>query len=1172
MGADADETTVTATNPAEPGELTAKQRRQQEKERARKARADEKARKRRERRARRTKEPEEKPPAEAFWYAEGSTAAVVPFERLYEDGIMRLSDGKWSLSVSYEDTNYTLAREEDQDAMRAAWGHYLNGCSEDVALQMTLVSRRVDRAMFLRDYAYQRTGDERLDPYVDEFNGYIQSKLTASAASIRHERVMTFTTKADDHDKAARALAVQLKRFTRFVRSQGCACRVLSGQGRVDLLNSITRPDDEPGKYRFRTLEDVPGLRARDLVAPRRVWRARDDRDDSRLVIGGRWCKSYTILAEGWGPTLGDTLLTALTGCGHDVVVSIHIQPWAEAEAKRVTNDHYMDIADENTSYALNHSRPEKGYFVDETNMPRRMVAAEEGAKRTLDEVASDRQRMFTVTFAVSVFGRDEDELATACEDVESVFAAANMPGLESWQAMREQTYTTMLPLGVNLLPYGRSVLTDPLTALVPFNSAEYQDKGGSLLGVNAETNNLLLYSRTARSHTNALILGMSGGGKSVITKLQVLQTRLKEPEATQYLVDPEGENVLLTEAMGGQVIKISETSRYHINPLDISEHYASTDPDSMANPVPSKTSFVIGLVRRMVPDLTVEQENILDEACKVLYAPWLRSHDPEDIPTLGDLAEWLRDARDDRARAAHALATKLYRFTEGSFSYFNHRTDVDLASNLVDLSLVDMSDELRPYAMSVILDQIWVRVTANLTHGERTYLWVDEVQTLLDDPQAVKALDNFWSRGRKWDLYNTAITQSVARLLDVQETSYMLSNSPLVILTKQSGAYAQELVDLYHLSQEQEDLLQTLTPGEGLAVIDTQPVHYDFTLDPEVCPRIYELVTTKPDDLRAKRRDRAKRQEREETHTERQEDEMANKVPWAEPTDDALDEVSEAEDLYWGDDPTDEPTDPAEALAGNERPHTPTAPAPQSKAPDVYGGLEMLAQMVGKLARTLDANAAAEAKARDDLRRDIAEQQASQQAAIVEAIRGVAAGMAAPAPGASTETEPPAMEEAPQDIEPDAEAYEETMAREAHGEPTEGAETQQAQAPTADDVASSQPEERTQEEAPVEPVPVAGADAALDERHQVLSALDEAGTPQREALSQDLIATYMRAAFADLVRQSVAEAMGSQAGHGEAPRTAKEGPRPQGGAADDATTGRRDGAWYRKFMAAQNE
>lgn len=773
---------------------------------------------------------------------------VMDFRMLFADGIMRLDDDRWSYSVTFDDTNYTSARESDQADIITSYRHWLNGSPADMAIQFTYISKHVDRRTFAADYAIASGGDG-LDQYRDELNGYVQSKISASASSMRHDRVLTWTCRAKDHDAAARQFAGEVKRFARFLRQYSCEYHELGGQARMDLLNSITKPDEAPHKYTYRMLQETPGLMVRDLVSPWSVWRSREDSHDSRLYVGSRWVKSYTIIPTGWGNTTRDDLLTSITALSYDLVISVHVQPWDVAKGVQAATTHYLATVEENNSYKQMHSKPERGFFVDDTNMPPAMLEAEQGAKATRDSLTNRNERFFDTCLVITLMCRTQEELAAASADLESVMQAQNKPGCESWVLVREQSYTTMLPIGNRKLPFSRNLTTNALSALVPFASADFQDAGGMLMGVNDETRNLILYDRGGREHTNAFILGQPHGGKSVTAKLEMLQLRLTNPSVDQIILDPEGEYVALTQALDGQVISISETSPDHVNPMDISDFYGSVDPDSETNPIPSKVSFLQNMVALMAPSMSDEERNVLDAACAEAYEDWDETRDDRDIPTLETVYEYLEGVEGPTAPDARHLAKLLYRYVRGTFSVFNHETNCDLDSRVVDYSLVDMSPALKPLAMLILLDQIWVRVTRNRHEGRQTWLWIDEMQILIDDPHCLSTLDIFWTRGRKWNMYNTGITQNAQRLLDNQRLEYMFTNSQCFVLTQQAPESARMLGEMFSLSEDQETLLATCPPGEGIVIINTKPVHFNFLIDRELCPEIYRLITTSPND-----------------------------------------------------------------------------------------------------------------------------------------------------------------------------------------------------------------------------------------------------------------------------------------------------------------------------------
>lgn len=781
-------------------------------------------------------------------YVTDSDAAqnIVPFEFLFDDGICRIDDHTYSMALEFDDVNYQNVRTDEQWDVLDQWAEFLNGVDDDVSLQTLLVSKHIDQHTFMQELSLPDVpGDVSGNVFRHEQNALVQSRLAASAKSMRRTRVLVLTTNATTHDKAARKLSLVADRAKRLFTNLDSECHVLDGQARMDLIVQLTRQDDLPGKMTYEDLLASPGLTTRDLVSPGRVLRL----DNGDLIVGARYVRTYVVTE--YAKTTRDDFLSDLTQIGYDVAVSMHIRPWPHPEAIAFAERHLNDVITENTQYQMNASKPERGFFVDAENLPRRMKTAEAEADAVVNELLDQNQRMFSLTTTIAVFGRTAEELAEACTEVEGIFREQRLGCVEHWECLRAQAFASTLPVGVCLLPYERNLQTKPLSAYHPFTSVDVMDRGGAGLGINADTHNLVFYDREKYEDTNALVLGMPGKGKSFNTKGMQNQIYLRYPDDDIICLDPEGEYVANTLAHGGAVINISEASLNHVNPLDMSLYYGSEDSEHRGNPLPLKVNFIQAMVHMMSASVSDEEKNVIDSACSVIYRDYLESGDDKDIPTLQDLFDYLHTVTGQTAADAAHLSTLMQRYVTGTFSVFNHKTDVDLDNRFIDFVISDLGADLKPLALLILLDHVWVRVTRNRREGRRTWLFIDEMQLLLDDPEAVDWFDRFWSRGRKWGLYNTAVTQNIQRLLDNEKTSYMVENTPFLVLTGQGANTAALLGERLGLSDSQARTLKTAPVGEGLYVFRHKVIHFDNTIDPRVCPHTYETMTTKFRDVK---------------------------------------------------------------------------------------------------------------------------------------------------------------------------------------------------------------------------------------------------------------------------------------------------------------------------------
>lgn len=782
-----------------------------------------------------------------------TTTKLVPYELLTVDGVMRIDSETYSIALRVDDVNYQGARPEDQYRVREAWAEYLDSLDHTVRLGIFIMNKRVSPEEFASDLLFREVpGDNRGNVLRREYNAWTHSMLAKSSRSVRRDRIVTIAVSADTMERAVPRLSQEADSFLRFMRDLGSDAHILDGQQRLDIIQAMTRQDDNPGTANFERLSGTVGLTTRELVAPSSVLTADGYRGDPRMIVGRRWVKTYDVTLDGYGKTMKDSFISDLTGLPYDLTVAWHIRPWEFSAAISAAENHLHEITEENNTYQFNTSRPEVGYFVDQSNMPPAMREAQEDAEAFRDDLESAEMHAFGVTTVVAVQGRTETELEEACREVEKVFSTHRKPYPDSWRALREESFSTALPIGTPYIPYERTLTTDPLAHMMMFVAAEMNDPGGNIMGLNAETRSFIVYDPVSHEHTNSFTLAQPRSGKSFNSKItRIIPVHLKHPDDDVITIDPEGEYVTPTEYLGGQVIRIAENSGDYINPLDISLAYGSDDPETKSSPVPAKVSFIQSLVRMMASSVNDAQANVLDAAAAYAYNRYLDDPRPENLPTLQDIYDFLMSEQGSDMRDARDLAKLIRRYVTGTLSLFNHPTNVDLQSNLVCFDLHELSSELKPLALLIILDHIWVRVSANRRAGRRTWLIIDEFQLLLDSPYARSQIDRFFTRGGKWDFYINAITQNLSRVLNSEETRYMFQNSPFVTVLQQTSDLLPDFQELFNLSESQTKVLATAHPGEGLYVFKNRVVHFDFPIDQKICPTLYDICTTRPADIK---------------------------------------------------------------------------------------------------------------------------------------------------------------------------------------------------------------------------------------------------------------------------------------------------------------------------------
>jgi len=108
------------------------------------------------------------------------------------------------------------------------------------------------------------------------------------------------------------------------------------------------------------------------------------------------------------------------------------------------------------------------------------------------------------------------------------------------------------------------------ITAFYPFISDEIRDEGGIFIGINPLTGGPITYNPFTHKNKNIVILGDTGSGKSMTTKVMVRRLLMKWPELAVFILDPEGEYAFAKEALGSNItsLDINPEMQLGLDPL----------------------------------------------------------------------------------------------------------------------------------------------------------------------------------------------------------------------------------------------------------------------------------------------------------------------------------------------------------------------------------------------------------------------------------------------------------------------------------------------------------------------------------------------------------------------------------------------------------------------------
>jgi len=723
----------------------------------------------------------------------------IPFEVMYPDGLCRLNEKSYSKCIEFEDVNYQLAGADDKTAVFENLCDFYNYYDASIGIQLSLISRYANKEDFQNTIAIPPQGDD-FDSIRAEYTGMLQGQLARGNNGLVKTKFLTLTIEADDIQAARGRLArIEADTLNHF-KVMGAAARVLNGKERLQDLHGIFHPDGERFAFEWDWLP-ASGLSVKDFIAPSSF-----NFGQTRQFRMGKKLGAVSFL-QILAPELNDRMLADFMEADGGIMVNLHIRSIDQNEAiktikRKITDLDAMKITEQKKAVR-------SGYDMD--IIPSDLATYGGEAKNLLHELQSRNERMFLLTFIVLNFGDTRRKLENAVFQASGVAQKYNCT-LTRLDFQQEAGIMSSLPLGLNQIHIQRGLTTSSTAIFVPFTTQELFQNGEALYyGLNALSNNMILCDRKRLKNPNGLILGTPGSGKSFSAKREIVNVFLITLDDI-IVCDPEAEYYPLVQRLGGQVIKISPTSKQHVNPMDINLNYSEDD-----SPLALKSDFILSLCELVVGGkngLEPVEKTVIDRATRNVYREYLADPKPENMPILQDLYNEVKRQPEPEAQR---IASALELYVTGSLNVFNHRTNVDIENRLVCFDIKELGKQLKKLGMLVIQDQVWNRVTVNRSEGKATRYYMDEFHLLLKEEQTAAYSVEIWKRFRKWGGIPTGITQNVKDLLASREVENIFENSDFVYMLNQAAGDREILARQLNISPQQLSYVTHSEAGEGL-------------------------------------------------------------------------------------------------------------------------------------------------------------------------------------------------------------------------------------------------------------------------------------------------------------------------------------------------------------------
>ena len=757
----------------------------------------------------------------------------IPYERMWPDGICRISDSHYTKTIQFQDINYQLSQNEDKTAIFEGWCDFLNYFDSSIHFQLSFLNLAASEETFANSISIPPQRDA-FDSIREEYTTMLQNQLARGNNGLIKTKYLTFGINADSIKAAKPRLErIETDILNNFKRL-GVAARTLDGKERLFQLHAVFHMDEQfPFQFEWDWLAPS-GLSTKDFIAPSSF----EFRTGKQFRMGKKYgaVSFLQILA----PELNDRLLADFLDMESSLIVSMHIQSVDQVKAIKTVKRKLTDL--DRSKIEEQKKAVRAGYDMD--IIPSDLATYGSEAKKLLQDLQSRNERMFLLTFLVLNTADNPRQLGNNIFQAGSIAQKYNCQ-LTRLDFQQEEGLMSCLPLGLNQIEIQRGLTTSSTAIFVPFTTQELFQNGKEALyyGINALSNNLIMVDRKLLKNPNGLILGTPGSGKSFSAKREIANCFLLTGDDV-IICDPEAEYAPLVERLHGQVIKISPTSTNYINPMDLNLDYSDDE-----SPLSLKSDFILSLCELIVggkEGLQPVQKTIIDRCVRLVYNEYLNDPKPENMPILEDLYNLLREQEE---KEAQYIATALEIYVTGSLNVFNHQSNVDIDNRIVCYDIKELGKQLKKIGMLVVQDQVWNRVTINRAAHKSTRYYIDEMHLLLKEEQTAAYTVEIWKRFRKWGGIPTGITQNVKDLLSSREVENIFENSDFVYMLNQAGGDRQILAKQLGISTHQLSYVTHSSEGEGL-------LFYGSTILPFVdhFPKnteLYRIMTTKPQELK---------------------------------------------------------------------------------------------------------------------------------------------------------------------------------------------------------------------------------------------------------------------------------------------------------------------------------
>lgn len=686
------------------------------------------------------------------------TQDFIPIKNL-EHGIIETTDGRYIKILEIEPINFMLRSEEEQYEIICSFASWLK--ISPVHLQFKSITRKADSdkhiAMLRKEMATEES--EQCKKLSEGYIRLIKDVGSREALTRRFFLIFRYEELRRNENSDYGQICSTLLTAEQNARAyfMQCGNNILQpkdpDEATAEILymffnrrSCVEEPfhsrvdrivlDTMAAKNKVIGIDPIPHIRMAHFIAPRGI----DLTHRNYIIMDGLYYSFLYIKGNGYPNKVRAGWMSSLINAGEGIDVDVFLRRENRsktidkvAQRIRLNRTKLKSMQDTSTDYEELAGSIQAGYFIKQG-------------------IANYNEDLFYMSVFVTVSARTYEELMWRKQQMTDMLKSMDMY-VSDCSFQQEDALRTVMPF-LQISPKlekksKRNVLTSGAASTYMFTSFEMSDDTGVLLGINRHNNSLCivdLFDTKKNKNANLNLLGTSGAGKTFTMQLLALRMRMRGIQC--YIIAPiKGHEFRRAcNRIGGQFIKIAPGSPHCINIMEIRhtispemELIDELDYSEMDSLLAQKIQQLMIFFSLLIPDMTNEEEQMLDEALIRTYGKFGITHDNDSVyadrnavpptmktmPILGDLHEELQ-----KNEMTKRIAVIVSRFVTGSAQSFNQQTNVDLSNKYIVLDLSELKGKLLPVGMMIALDYVWDKIKSDRT--KKKAIMIDEIWQLI--------------------------------------------------------------------------------------------------------------------------------------------------------------------------------------------------------------------------------------------------------------------------------------------------------------------------------------------------------------------------------------------------------------------------------------------------------